>query len=80
MVCFGARLQLAQGFGVDTGMSHVQFEDEVMSKGVRSLHHNIKRLDAVDCDVPLGENLGLGVVEVYTDKNAELIGHVAMPS
>lgn len=80
MMRFGARLQLAQGFGVDPGMPHVQFEDKIVPQGVGALHHNVKGLDAVNGDVALGENLGPGVVEIYADKNAELIGHGGVPS
>ena len=75
-----AGLQLAQRLGIDAGMTHVQFQVKVMFQGVGALHHNVKGLDAVNGDVALGKNLGFGVVEVYTDKNAELIGQGEMPS
>lgn len=77
---FGAGLQLAQGVGVDAGMSHIQFEDKVVPQGVGSPHHNIEGLDAVNSDVAFGQNLGFGVVEIYADKNAELVGQGQVPS
>jgi hypothetical protein len=70
----GAGLQQPQGFRVDAGVPHVQFQVEVVLQGVGAFHHNIEGLDAVDGDVALGENLGLRVVEIYTDQNAELFG------
>jgi hypothetical protein len=80
MMRCGAGLQLAQGFGVDAGVPHVQFEDKIVPQGVGSFHHNIKGLDAVNGDVALGENLGLGMVEIDADENAELIGQGQEPS
>jgi hypothetical protein len=77
---FAAGLQQAQGFWINPGMAHVQFEDEVVPEGIGSLHHDVESLDAVNGDVALGEDPGFGVVEVYADKNAELFGQGPAPS
>ena len=80
VTCQGAGLELAKGFGVNAGMAHVQFQGKVRFKGVGALHHNIKGLDAVNGDVAFGEDVGLGVVEVQADKNAEFFGQGETPS
>lgn len=71
---FRAGLELAKGFGVNAGMAHVQFQEEVVPQGVGAFHHNVQCLDAVNGDVALGENAGRGVVEIEPDKNAEFVG------
>jgi hypothetical protein len=70
----GAGVQLPHCFGINAGIPHVQFQIQVVLQGVGAFHHDVEGLDAVYGDVAFGENLGPCVVEVYTDKNAELIG------
>ncbi len=62
VTCHRAGLQLAQGFRVNAGVPHVQFQVKVQLQGVGALHHNIKGLNAVNGDVAFGEDVGLGVV------------------
>lgn len=56
------------------GGPHVEFQVQAFLQGIGAFHHHIKGLDAVDSDVALRQDLGLGVVEVNADKNIELIG------
>ena len=75
----GAGLKLAQCFGINAGIPYVQFQVQVVLQGVCALNHHVEGLDAVHGDVAFGENLGLCVIEIHTDKNAELIGQDVVP-